>query len=676
MPTVVDMAAIRRFAVPSLVVADPPRRCDCLGRLRAPAPEILGQNGDRRGLGAGRPRDGGARRLRLHRSTVRAASAAGVAADAGSGRRPSARAPSSRSSAWHSSARRSSCSPARRSGARSGERRDPGRADFSASESADVLRAAVDAARGRLRGASSVGSPHPRRRGDRAPARRGRRAPSGQLPLLPSALRRPDAQAAAPGRAARPTRSRSGSTPTTTRSTAAARARAMEKEAVAEIAAMFGWDAAPRPPLRRRHDGEPRGAVGRPASSQPGEAVRRLVAGALHARADQRRARPPLRDDPLRPPRPHGRRRARATGSSAAASAPSSRPSGTTATGSVDPLPEILALRERHGFRLHADAAYGGYFGLADNLGAGGPRAPSTGSARPTRSSSIRTSTACSPTAAAACSSATRPSAASTSTTRPTPTSARPSSTSARSASSARGPGAAAVALWATQRLLPLERGGEFARRPDRLPRRRRSTLHATLARRRAVPPALRARARHRRLDAARAERVGGVRPRAPDLRGGRAPRPPPRPRGAAGGRSSSSSAPDRARPRDGHLPALGAHEARAPRVDAPDPSRSWAKPRTRGLRRPREQGLGGPYERRGGQIKETRDGAAVHRRGAVARMAPRRRSPKVTHLPPGRRREEHALRDERAGHVPVAGDHPEVRVLGAVREITVRTSS
>src|SRR6266705_3085477 len=41
---------------------------------------------------------------------------------------------------------------------------------------------------------------------------------------------------------------------------------------------------------------------------------------------------------------------------------------GTTATGSVDPLPEILALREKHGFRLHADAAYGGYFVLADHL--------------------------------------------------------------------------------------------------------------------------------------------------------------------------------------------------------------------------------------------------------------------------------------------------------------------
>jgi glutamate/tyrosine decarboxylase-like PLP-dependent enzyme len=41
---------------------------------------------------------------------------------------------------------------------------------------------------------------------------------------------------------------------------------------------------------------------------------------------------------------------------------------GTTAIGSVDPLPELLALRERYAFRLHADAAYGGYFGLADNL--------------------------------------------------------------------------------------------------------------------------------------------------------------------------------------------------------------------------------------------------------------------------------------------------------------------
>ena len=43
---------------------------------------------------------------------------------------------------------------------------------------------------------------------------------------------------------------------------------------------------------------------------------------------------------------------------------------GTTATGAVDPLPAILDLRKRFEFHLHADAAYGGYFGLAANLSA------------------------------------------------------------------------------------------------------------------------------------------------------------------------------------------------------------------------------------------------------------------------------------------------------------------
>ncbi len=41
---------------------------------------------------------------------------------------------------------------------------------------------------------------------------------------------------------------------------------------------------------------------------------------------------------------------------------------GTTGTGSIDALPEILRLRDRFGFRVHVDAAYGGYFTLADNL--------------------------------------------------------------------------------------------------------------------------------------------------------------------------------------------------------------------------------------------------------------------------------------------------------------------
>jgi len=41
---------------------------------------------------------------------------------------------------------------------------------------------------------------------------------------------------------------------------------------------------------------------------------------------------------------------------------------GTTAIGSVDPLDQILTLREKYPFRIHVDAAYGGYFTLAGNL--------------------------------------------------------------------------------------------------------------------------------------------------------------------------------------------------------------------------------------------------------------------------------------------------------------------
>jgi glutamate/tyrosine decarboxylase-like PLP-dependent enzyme len=42
---------------------------------------------------------------------------------------------------------------------------------------------------------------------------------------------------------------------------------------------------------------------------------------------------------------------------------------GSTAIGAVDPLDEVLKLRVRYGFRVHVDAAYGGYFRLiADDL--------------------------------------------------------------------------------------------------------------------------------------------------------------------------------------------------------------------------------------------------------------------------------------------------------------------
>jgi len=43
---------------------------------------------------------------------------------------------------------------------------------------------------------------------------------------------------------------------------------------------------------------------------------------------------------------------------------------GTTATGAVDPLDAIVELRSRYDFRIHADAAYGGYFLLVKDLDA------------------------------------------------------------------------------------------------------------------------------------------------------------------------------------------------------------------------------------------------------------------------------------------------------------------
>ena len=41
---------------------------------------------------------------------------------------------------------------------------------------------------------------------------------------------------------------------------------------------------------------------------------------------------------------------------------------GTTGSGAVDPLDEVLALRDEYDFRVHVDAAYGGYFILAADI--------------------------------------------------------------------------------------------------------------------------------------------------------------------------------------------------------------------------------------------------------------------------------------------------------------------
>ena len=139
---------------------------------------------------------------------------------------------------------------------------------------------------------------------------------------------------------------------------------------------------------------------------------------------------------------------------------------GTTAIGSVDPLADVLALRARHGFRLHVDAAYGGYFTLGESLASDARRSfdrlsevdsividPHKHGLQPYgcgcvlfRDPSVgRYYKHDSPY---------------------TYFSSDELHLGEISLECSR-PGAAAVALWATHRLFPLERGGEFARALD-----------------------------------------------------------------------------------------------------------------------------------------------------------------------------------------------------------------
>jgi tyrosine decarboxylase/aspartate 1-decarboxylase len=140
---------------------------------------------------------------------------------------------------------------------------------------------------------------------------------------------------------------------------------------------------------------------------------------------------------------------------------------GTTATGSVDPLPQILALREKYGFRVHADAAYGGYFTLAENLEADATRA----FARIGESDSIVIDPHKHGLQPYGCGCVLlRDPAAGQLYKHDSPYTYFSSAElhlGEISLECSR-PGAAAAALWATQRLLPLAKGGEFARGLER----------------------------------------------------------------------------------------------------------------------------------------------------------------------------------------------------------------
>ena len=135
---------------------------------------------------------------------------------------------------------------------------------------------------------------------------------------------------------------------------------------------------------------------------------------------------------------------------------------GATATGAVDPLPDLLRLRDKHGFRIHADAAYGGYFRLADAL------APGTREAfaalrhvdsvviDPHKHGLQPYGCGCVLFADPAVGALYKHDSPYTYFTSGELHLGEISLECSR-------PGAAAVALWATQRLLPLVRGGEFA---------------------------------------------------------------------------------------------------------------------------------------------------------------------------------------------------------------------
>jgi glutamate/tyrosine decarboxylase-like PLP-dependent enzyme len=142
----------------------------------------------------------------------------------------------------------------------------------------------------------------------------------------------------------------------------------MEKEAVARIAAMFGW---------QTHLGHLCGG-GTIANFEALWIARELRPGRAVAASDQAHYTHERLSGVLQIPFRKIATDARGRMDVAALEAQLARGEigtvvatlGTTAVGAVDPLHEIAALRDRYGFRLHVDAAYGGYFTLAGNLDA------------------------------------------------------------------------------------------------------------------------------------------------------------------------------------------------------------------------------------------------------------------------------------------------------------------
>lgn len=136
---------------------------------------------------------------------------------------------------------------------------------------------------------------------------------------------------------------------------------------------------------------------------------------------------------------------------------------GTTAAGAVDPLHEIIPLARKYGVRVHVDSAYGGYFTLASNLD---PNARAAFDAIPQADSVVADphkhglqpyGCGCVLFADPAVGRHYKHDSPYTYFSSDELHLGEISLECSRA-------GASAVALWATQKLLPLEKGGEFAR--------------------------------------------------------------------------------------------------------------------------------------------------------------------------------------------------------------------
>jgi glutamate/tyrosine decarboxylase-like PLP-dependent enzyme len=235
---------------------------------------------------------------------------------------------------------------------------------------------------------------------------------------------------------------------------------AMEKEAVAQIAAMFGWHEF----LGHLTGGGTMAnleALWAAGQLHPGKTI---VASAGAHYTHQRISGVLKLPFEVIPTRPDGRMGCAALAQRAAKGDIGCVVAtlGTTGTGSVDALPEILRLRDRFGFRVHVDAAYGGYFTLANNLTAATRAAfdciaqadsividPHKHGLQPYGCGCVLFHNP----AVGALYKHDSPY---------TYFSSKDLHLGEISLECSR-PGAAAVALWATQRLLPLEAGGEFA---------------------------------------------------------------------------------------------------------------------------------------------------------------------------------------------------------------------